>query len=297
MSTTAPLHHSPVARFQVAKVTGTLGAEVSGIDLSADLDDATIADIESALVEHKVLFFRDQPMTTQQHLAFARRFGPLEINPINLGRKAGPFTNSLALPELVVVESKAEARGYVELWHSDVSWREDPSLGSVLRCTVAPAYGGDTLWADMAAAYESLDDATRSSLSGMVAIHDWRGPRASIGNRATGGDEDRLREMEEKYPLREHPVVRTHPVSGAKIIYVNPTFTVRIKDMSEAESSALLARLFHLAWIPEFQVRFRWRPNSVAFWDNRSTQHRVIGDFGDQHRRMERVTINGDRPF
>lgn len=287
-STTAPSWP-----FTLERVTGSLGAEISGVELSQPLSPALVEALSAALVEHKVLFFRDQDITTEQHLAFARLFGALEVHPF--GEAYASFSNSEEHPEIVRVESTPDKPAASERWHTDVSWRAEPSLGSVLRCRIAPAYGGDTLWANMVAAYEGLDDATRSRISGMTAIHDWCYFRENL--RSRGVPEQRIAALQAEYPPVEHPVVRTHPVSGEKILYVNASFTMRIKDMAEEESRSLLERLYRQSAVPDYQVRFRWRNDSVAFWDNRSTHHRVAADFFPQHRLMERATIIGDRPF
>jgi len=279
------------AQIRVERCQATLGAEILGVNLSEDLSDELIGEISDALVAHKVLFFRDQNLTTEQQLAFTRRFGPLEIHPF-LGKKilfADP-----RWPELVVVESRPEAPAVSESWHSDVSWRMTPSLGSVLRITHCPDSGGNTRWADMTAAYEGLSDAMQSHLSGLVAVHDWHLFRKAL--LANGVSADRIAALQEEYPPVEHPVVRTHPVSGRKLIYVNDNFAVRIKGMSEEESNELLQKLYKLADIPDYRVVFSWRPGSVVFWDNRSTQHSVTGDV-QGYRRLERTTVIGDRPF
>lgn len=281
------------APFRVERLTAALGAEIIGLDLRRPLSQDVVTAVSDALVRHKVLFFRDQSITTEQHLAFGRRFGPLEVHPFAQAFKG--FGNDDADAEVMVIESTADKPVAADEWHSDVTWRTQPSLGSILRCRVCPDVGGDTLWANMAAAYEGLDDATRSHISGLTAIHDWESFRRGL--RSHGVPEERIAALEAQYPIAEHPVVRTHPVSGEKVIYVNRNFTVRIKGMKEAESSALLDRLYRLASIPDYQARFRWRVDSIAFWDNRSTQHYATKDFWPQHRRMERVTVAGDRPF
>jgi taurine dioxygenase len=181
-----------------------------------------------------------------------------------------------------------------EDWHSDVTWRETPAMASILRATDVPEAGGDTMWADMAAAYEDLDDATQRHLSSLTAIHDWHKFREVLHQ--TGATPEQIAELVERFPPMEHPVVRTHPVSGTKIIYVNGNFTVKIKGMSDSESDALLQRLYKLAEIPAYHARMHWQPGSVAFWDNRSTQHSVVGGVKG-YRRMERVTVAGDRVF
>lgn len=280
------------AALRLEPVTARIGAEVTGFDMSQVPSPAEVAQLLDALVRYKVLFFRDQNITRAQHVAFGRAFGDLEIHPF---AKTPAFGNDPEFPEIIVVESTAERPSAADRWHSDTSFREDPSMGSILRCRVAPPAGGDTLWADMAAAYEGLDDATRSQVSSLVALHD---PRIfEAGMRANGASEAAILDHRRNNPPVEHPLVRTHPVTGEKILYVNGNFTVGIKGMNESESRPLLQRLFRQASIPDYQVRFRWRVDSVAFWDNRSTQHYATNDFFPQHRKMERVTIAGDRPF
>jgi taurine dioxygenase len=284
---------SALASFALAPLTGTIGAEVTGLDLTQDLSDEIIDGLSEALVAHKVLFFRDQPITTDQHLALGRRFGPLEIHPF---AQMSMFANDPERPELIVLESTAEKPGAAHVWHSDVSFRPEPSMASILRCRIAPDVGGDTLWANMAAAYEGLDDKTRSLISGLTAVHDWEIFRYGFRKFGAASD-DVIAELGRDHPPVEHPVVRTHPVSGEKILYVNANFTRSIKGMKEAESQSLLERLYRQASIPDYHVRFRWRADSIAFWDNRSTQHYASADFFPRHRKMERVTIAGDRPF
>jgi len=281
----------PARIIDVTPGANGIGAEVAGIDLASELADGEVAAIEQALVTHQVLFFRDQHITGQQQLAFGRRFGPLELHPFTT---FPGFENDAEEPELIVVETTPERPMVAEDWHSDVTWREAPAMASIIRVTHCPDAGGDTMWADMAAAHDGLDDATQSLLSGLVAIHDWHGFRDLLGR--LGTPPEQLAALVERFPPAEHPVVRTHPVTGRKIIYVNANFTVRIKGMSDSESDALLRRLYRLAAIPDYHARMHWQPGSVAFWDNRSTQHSVVGPVKG-YRRMERVTVAGDRPF
>jgi len=279
--------------FAIDRVTGVLGAEISGLDLTRPLGPDLAAAVMAALAEHKVLFFRDQDMTVEQHLRLGREFGPLDVHWFNTG--LSHFSNSQEHPELIRVLSTAEEPVVADRWHSDMTCQVRPPLGSILRSRITPPAGGDTLWADMAAAFEGLDDATRSHISSLVAVHDWHLGRE--GMRKHGVPEETLVALQAEHPPVEHPLVRTHPVTGEQIIFVNATFTTHIKGMGEAESAALLARLYRLAYTPEYQVRFRWRPNSVAFWDNRSTQHYGAPDFFPHTRMLERVTVSGDRPF
>lgn len=279
------------ASISVAPGRNGIGAEISDVDLSEPLSDLQIAEIGQALVAHKVIFFRDQVIDSEQHLAFGRRFGALEVHPF---ANFSGFTSGDDTPEIVALESTPENPQVAEVWHSDVTWREKPSLGSILRITHCPDSGGDTLWADMAAAHDGLDDATQRFLSGLTAVHDWSNFRGHIIK--LGAPADQIAALDAAFPQVEHPVVRTHPVTGRKIIYVNAEFTRRIKGMSKVESDALLKKLYALAHNPDIQARMEWKPGSVAFWDNRSTQHSVSPDVVG-YRRVERVTIVGDRPY
>lgn len=268
--------------FEVRALAPTIGAELHGIDLSQELPDATIAAVRAALLRYRVIFFREQAISTEEHIAFARRFGELEIHP---------FTeNKPDFPEVILLRNGPENRSRINVWHSDVTWRKEPSLGSVLRARVVPEVGGDTLWADMVGAYTGLSDELQQRISGLFAIHDF--------TRAFGGrlSQEEFAAMREKYPVSRHPVVRTHPETGEKALYVNAAFTHGIEGMSEKESNELLGHLYMQARVPELQVRFRWRQDSIAFWDNRSAQHYPVSDYFPAVRSMERVTIVGDRP-
>ncbi|MEZ5735584.1 MAG: TauD/TfdA family dioxygenase [Novosphingobium sp.] len=289
----------PDQPFKVVRYTGVGGATVSGIDLGQPVLPETKDALLQALVEYKLLIFRDQNITARQQLDFGRSLGPLEVHPFTFRSKSGEektgFYNDNELPEVVVLESKKGARFAAEQWHSDVTFRQDPSLASILRCVVPTSFGGDTFWADMEAAYDGLEPEFKKRLEELTAIHDWHQYRDHFCE--IGVDEKEISRLRDQFPEAEHPVVRTHPVSGRKCIFVNPVFTVRIKSLGGEESSELLCQLFRLAYKPDYQIRLRWAKNTVAIWDNRSTQHYVAPDFGDQHRRMERVTLAGDRPF
>ncbi|MEZ5145165.1 MAG: TauD/TfdA family dioxygenase [Acidimicrobiales bacterium] len=269
-------------RFAVTPLSPTIGAEIEGVDLGTPLDDATVAELRRALLAHKVLVFRDQDLDTHHQVAFARRFGELEIHPFLAGAPDAP--------ELVRLAKDATVGGYENVWHSDVSWRERPALGAVLRAVEVPDVGGDTLFADMAAAYQGLDDRVRRRIEGMVAVHDFT---LSFGQALSA--EDRAAALEQHPPV-EHPVVRTHPETGESILYVNAIFTSHVVGLPEDESEDLLDQLFRQAEVPEHQVRLRWRPGTVAFWDNRATQHYAASDYWPQRRVMERAAIAGDRP-
>jgi taurine dioxygenase len=270
------------------RLSPTIGAEVSGIDLSQSLGpegmaNDVIAAVRQGLLDHKVLFFRDQAIDTEAHLAFGKRFGELEVHPIT--------PKDQQHPEVFVLRHDEKHRGTENMWHSDVTWRPEPSLGSILRARQLPEVGGDTLFADMHAAYDGLPDKVRNQLEGLTAIHDFT---RVFG---IGQPEERRQQMMAEHPPVEHPVVRTHPETGRKGIYVNSAFTVAIKGMGDSESSRLLATLYRQAHIPEYQCRFRWRVDSLAFWDNRSTQHYAVSDYWPAVRVMERVTVVGDRPY
>ncbi len=275
----------------VNRIAGALGAEVSGVDLSQPLSDATIGQIRSALLDNLVLFFDHQHLTPEQHLAFGRRFGQLQIHDYV---EAMP-----GYPEILKVRKEPEERrNFGGGWHTDVSYLERPSLGSVLYALEVPEYGGDTMFANQYLAYETLSDGMKAMLDGLTAVHSARRPYGLNSARAQeyGPSSMRFNFSEAAEAETLHPVVRTHVETGKKALYVNRTFTNRFKDMTEAESAPLLDFLCQHAVRPEFTCRFRWRPGSVAFWDNRVVQHNAINDYHGQRRLMHRVTIEGERP-
>lgn len=269
-------------RLKVTPLAPCIGAEIAGIDLAHEQDDETIAEIRAALLTHKVVFFRDQHITPAQHIAFARRFGSLEIHPAT--PKDQPD------PEVLHIAHGPDSRGQENFWHSDVTWRAEPSLGSILRAIEVPPVGGDTLFADMGAAFRGLSPAMQDWCRSLRAVHDI----ARVFAKRLGKPAEELRE---KYPPQTHPVVRSHPETGEQALYVNTAFTSHIEGLSAKESTALLAHLYAQAAVPEIQCRFRWAAGSIAFWDNRAAQHYAASDYFPQVRRMERVTIAGDRPF
>ena len=268
-------------RIRVEPLTGAIGAEVGGVDLR-EVDDETRAELHAAWMDHKVLFFRHQDLSHAQHVAYGRRFGDLEIHPF--------IPDATGHPEIIVLESTPGRFSAAEAWHTDVTFRECPPLGSVLVGRIIPPYGGDTCWANMELAYERLPDEVKEAIEGQVAIHSYL--------KAFGGpmSPDERAQASLEYPDQKHPVVRTHPVTGRRTLFVNRAFTLGIDGMEPAESERLCRRLYAQANDPEIQCRFRWRPDSVAQWDNRCTQHYAVPDHGGLHRRVERVTIIGDRP-
>lgn len=265
----------------VSPLTPSIGAVIGGVDLR-DITTQKIAQIRAALLEHKVIFFRNQTLSQEQHIAFAGQFGSLEIHP------ATP--KSQQNPEVLHIAHGPDSRGQENFWHSDVTWRLEPSLGSILKAVEVPSVGGDTLFANMEQAYRELPDTVKEAIDGRVAIHDIARVFANRLNKSAD-------ELRERYPPVEHPIVRTHPETGESILYVNTAFTSHIKDMDGDESQSLLKRLYRTASNPELQCRFRWEVGSLAFWDNRACQHFASSDYFPQVRRMERVTVAGDRPY
>ena len=272
--------------FEVERLGARLGAEIHGLDLKQELDPATFQALEAALIEHKVVFLRDQHLSTEQHVALSRRFGELEVHPM---RPQGQF------PEILVLDNhKDNPVLSTDVWHSDTTFRRNPTKYTILRCQIMPKVGGDTLWADMETAYEGLSDAFKTMITGLRAVHDFKNFRVLFGK--SEDDQTKLRRMEEMFPNPSHPVVRTHPVTGRKSIYVNPQFTLHIEAMKPAESRAILDVLFAQAQVPEYQFRLRWTPGMIVFWDNRSTQHYAANDYYPERRRMERTAVVGDVP-
>ncbi|WP_295803039.1 TauD/TfdA family dioxygenase [uncultured Microbulbifer sp.] len=281
---------------QIEQLTCSIGAELSGINLAdAIRDDALFADIRQLLVEHKVLFLRDQDFSRAEHVAFAERFGALEDHPV-----AGSDPEHPGLVRIYKSPDQPMDR-YENAWHTDATWREAPPFGCVLRCIECPPVGGDTMWANMAMAYEMLPEHVKVQIDGLRARHSIE---ASFG--AAMPIEKRLA-LKEQYPDAEHPVVRTHPDTGEKILFVNAFTThftnyhtperVRFGQDANPGAADLLRYLISQAYIPEYQVRWRWQPNSVAIWDNRSTQHYAVMDYPACHRKMERAGIIGDKPY
>lgn len=263
-----------------------IGAELHGIDLREDLSDEDIDAIKQALNQYQVVFFRDQDITAEQHLAFGRRFGELHVHPSVRGKPRSEWS------ELLPVYADADTKRIAgDKWHTDVSCDEKPPLASILHLSVIPESGGDTLFSSMHAAYEALSEPLKQMLGSLTATHDG-GPNyrdRAQRNRETGSDR--------VDPAAVHPVIATHPFTGRKTIYVNSVFTARINELSEAESKAVLEFLFAHVTRPEFQCRFHWQPNSIAFWDNRAVQHYAVWDYYPAVRSGQRVTIRGERPI
>jgi alpha-ketoglutarate-dependent taurine dioxygenase len=273
---------TPYRTLTVEKLTPLIGAEIGEVDLSQPLSVEQQQEIHRALAENLVIFFRDQTLTPAQQLGFGRLFGELHVHP------AAPHEEGL--PELMIIRTEASSeRANGEGWHSDVSCEEEPPMGSILYLKQCPPRGGDTLFANTYAAYEALSDRMKAYVEGLTAVHD--GEHVYRGLYANAGVADKPR-----YPRAEHPVVRTHPVTGRRSLFVNRGFTTRLVGVARDESDAVLRYLFDHIENELFQCRFRWRERSIAFWDNRCAQHRAMWDYWPHTRSGNRVTIKGDRP-
>jgi len=275
----------------VKPLTGALGAEISGVDLSRDLGNQVFDEIHHVFLDHLAIFFRDQTLTPQQQVKFAARFGPIGIYP---------FVDGLPdAPEVIeILKTEKDRFNFGGGWHSDTAYLEKPSLGSVLYAKETPAAGGDTLFSNGYLAYETLSDGMRAILDRLAAVHSaalkstgGRAARMASHNAMTGRDMERADRME-----AAHPLVRTHPESGRKALYVSANHTVRFQGMSEEESAPLIRFLLEHATRPEFTCCFRWTPGALAIWDNRCTQHYALNDYHGYRRRMHRVTVEGERP-
>lgn len=263
----------------VRPMTRRIGAEILGMDLCQELSDQALREVHDALMEHQVIFFRDQPVDHESHKRLGRAFGPLAIHS---GVPGIPGHT-----EIVAIHADADSKFVAgENWHTDLSCNAEPPMGSILHMHTMPENGGDTLFSSMYAAYDGLSPAMRAFLDPLTAIHDGEHVYRPIVNDPT-----------KTFPCSTHPVFRTHPVTGRKGIYVNASYTTRIVELAKEESDAVLGFLYEHVKNPNFQVRFRWQPDSIAFWDNRCTQHFAVWDYFPETRSGYRVTVGGDRPF
>ena len=269
---------------EVTPLTARIGAEISGVDLAQPLGNRQFQEVHDALMAHQVVFFRDQALPVERHKAFGRLFGELHIHP---GSPPPP-----GHPEILIVHADKDSKRVAgEKWHSDVSCDAEPPMGSILHLWTVPEAGGDTLFSSMYAAYDGLSDRMKAYLEGLTATHAGEHVYRGRYNDRDHDDSGRV------YPRASHPVVRTHPVTGRKALYVNRTFTTHIDGLPREESAAVLDFLWSHCEKPDYQVRFKWRPHSIAFWDNRCVQHLAIWDYYPQVRSGYRVTVKGDRPF
>jgi taurine dioxygenase len=271
-------------------IAGTLGAEIRGLDLSRPLDAETSAGILTTLYQHKVIFFRGQDLSPEQQIAFSAGLGPIFTDhPAYLPTLDGH-------PEVVVLDGQGGGRA--NIWHSDVSISKKPPMGSVLYMKTSPAWGGDTIWADMCAAYDDLSDRMKDFLAGLTAYHDLAGTVRHMVRERSQATRSPTRSLPDlsSLPSASHPIVRTHPETGRKILYVNPTFTSHIEGLPATEGDAILEFLYAHQNQPEYQCRWTWAEGDVAIWDNRATHHYAVADYGDEKRVIHRVTLEGEAP-
>jgi len=274
---------------KITPLTTHIGGLVEGVDLSQPQSDEMVADIRAALLERKVLFFENQNITPRQHIDFAARFGALHTHPL--------YPSIPEIPEMIVLDNHKDNPTDNDAWHTDVTFIETPPLGSLLHAQHLPPVGGDTLWSSMTEAYKVLSPTMQNFLSGLQGVHDFTRSFPQDRLVAQNAGREKYEEARAKHPPVLHPVIRTHPETGEPCIFVNYGYTTRIKGMRGAESKALLDFLFAHIQKPEFIVRWRWSPKSLAFWDNRCTQHYAVNDYMPHRRVMHRATILGDKPF
>ena len=271
----------------IDRLSGALGAEIGGVDLTQPLDDTMVAAIRRAFLDHQVIFFRDQDPTPQQFLDFAGRFGQVMAYPFVRGLEDHPLITP-------VIKREADVVNFGGVWHSDTTYLQEPPLGTMLLAREVPAYGGDTLFANMALAYECLSGGLKRVLEELHAVSS--SAKADVSRTREDSIRDHPGTNADGVFEATHPVVRTHPETGARGLYVNLAHSVRFENMTDDESAPLLDYLFRHQVRPEFTCRFRWRPGSLAFWDNRCTQHLPINDYHGFRRVMHRITLVGDRP-
>ena len=271
----------------VKRVAGAIGAELQAINLADGIDGELAATLRALLNEHEVLFLRDQAISAADQKALAEVFGPLQTHPA--------YGTVEGFPEVMILESTRENPSKIEVWHSDMTFRQHPPSVTVLRGIAIPEVGGDTLFASMTAAYEGLSPGMQSYLEGLTAVHDFsHGFRESL---AEPGGRERLADAVAANPPVRHPVVQTHPETGKKVLFVNALFTTHIEGLPPLESAEVLQFLWRHASLPEFTCRFSWAPDSLVLWDNRSTQHKPVNDFFPATRRLHRVVSEGDQPY
>jgi taurine dioxygenase len=271
----------------IKQMAGALGAEIHGLDLSAELQSEDFLRLRKLLNQYQVIFFRDQDISPARQKALAESFGPLQTHPA--------YETVEGFPEITILESTPENPTKIEAWHTDMTFREHPPLGTILKSEIIPPKGGDTLWASMTAAYDGLSPSMQQFLEGLSAVHDFsHGFKESL---AEAGGVERLADAVAANPPVRHPVIRTHPETGRKVIFVNSLFTTHIEKLHPEESKFLLEFLFRHVTTDEYTCRFQWQPHSIAIWDNRSTQHKPVNDYFPAHRRMSRITIDGDKPY
>lgn len=273
-----------MANLDIEHLTPAIGSVIHGIDLSDRAQVERYRDeLRRAFVERQVIFFRDQKLDPDAQVSFSRVFG--DVKPVS-----STFPSHPDNPHLEILRSKGTKTG-TDVWHADLTWQRDPPIGACLYAVNVPPAGGDTMWASMTAAYDALDEKFRAYIDDMTAVHDWEGPELIAGVRASPDAQQRYDDMRKRFPPIEQPVVKTHPETGRRLVYVNTLYTTRIVGVTRSESATLTHFLAGLSAVPEWQVRFRWQPGSVAVWDNRAVQHYAVNDYHPYPRLMHRVTV------
>ena len=274
--------------YSLTPITPAIGAEISGIDLSLALSQAQLDQIYQDLIDHNVIFFRDQNISPQNHIALANSFGEIEPpHPV--------YPHVEGLPEIVLLENDSNNPPDTDVWHTDVTFKSDPPFTTILYSKIIPPTGGDTLWCSLSAIYESLPNDMKKYLESLRAVHDMGDFRNNFINEDNIESAHKLNEGYKKFGNAVHPVIKKHPITNKKLLYINPGFTSQIVGMNMTDSNNLLSYLFNFMNKPEFQLRFKWSANTVAIWDNRCTMHYAIGDYMPHHRQMNRITVLNDK--
>ena len=274
--------------YSLEQLTPTIGAEISNIDLSQDLSEEKLDQIYQDLIDYKVIFFRNQEISPKNHIALAKSFGEIEPpHPV--------YPHVKDFPEIVLLENDANNPPDTDEWHTDVTFKSDPAFASILYSKIIPPSGGDTLWCSLSAIYEALPDDTKKYLETLRAVHDMGSFRNNFIDDDNEKSAQNVNEGFQKFGNAIHPMVKIHPISKNKLLYINPGFTSQIVGMNMTDSNNLLTYLFNFMNKPEFQIRFKWSANTIAIWDNRCTMHYAIGDYMPHHRQMNRITVLNDK--
>jgi taurine dioxygenase len=274
--------------YSLEQLTPTIGAEISNIDLSQDLSEEKLDQIYQDLIDYKVIFFRNQEISPKNHIALAKSFGEIEPpHPV--------YPHVKDFPEIVLLENDANNPPDTDEWHTDVTFKSDPAFASILYSKIIPPSGGDTLWCSLSAIYEALPSDTKKYLETLRAVHDMGSFRNNFIDDDNEKSAQNVNEGFQKFGNAIHPMVKVHPISKNKLLYINPGFTSQIVGMNMTDSNNLLTYLFNFMNKPEFQIRFKWSANTIAIWDNRCTMHYAIGDYMPHHRQMNRITVLNDK--
>ena len=277
-----------MSAFQINKLTPNIGAEIVGTNLFDNLTKTVCDKIYEVLIENKVIFIRNQEITNDQHIKFAKSFGKIEPpHPV--------YPHVDQYPEIVLLENDEKSPPDTDVWHTDVTFKPNPPFASILHSKIIPPYGGDTLWSCQSSIYEALPSEIKKYLKNLKAVHDMGDFRNTYTNNEPIGAAHKLNEGHKKFGSSIHPIVKTHPITNNNYIYINPGFTTHIVGLNATDSSSLLNYLFNFMNKPEFQIRFKWTNNTLAMWDNRCTMHYAIGDYMPNKRTMHRVTILNDK--